>query len=193
MFSDSAGGSSSSRASLRVPLGVLTSRVRRRPSTRPRTSIGPVPGSSENSKACSANALVDVRGGADRRRRRRAEQRHLQPAVLLEIEPLAVRHGLADGEADLLAAVVDAAPDRARSRSARGRWRGCRRLEIRPVDQHRHHGDPADHQQDRNRAGDRPGQRSEERAHVPVWLSAHHTAGTRYWALQRLACLGAAS
>jgi len=38
-------------------LGVLTSSDNRRPSTVPRTSIGPVPGSSENSNACSVNAL----------------------------------------------------------------------------------------------------------------------------------------
>ena len=57
MFNESAGGSSSSRTSRRVPLGVFTSSDSRRPSTVPRTSIGPVPGSSENSNACSVKAL----------------------------------------------------------------------------------------------------------------------------------------
>ena len=97
---------------------------------------GPVPGSSENSNDAQREAAVDAGRGARSRRGRRAEQRHLQPAVLLQLEPVVGRHRLADGEADLLAAVVDAAPRRAPTRSARGRWPGCGgRLEVGPVDE----------------------------------------------------------
>ena len=65
---------------------------------------------------------VHAARSSDARGRGRAEQRHLQAAVLRELEPVVGRERLADGEADLLAAVVDAAPLRP-SRSARGRSR----------------------------------------------------------------------
>jgi hypothetical protein len=49
IFSDKAGGSGSSRFSVRVLPPVVTASERRVPFTCPRISIGPVPGSSENS------------------------------------------------------------------------------------------------------------------------------------------------
>ena len=59
-----AGGSASSRVSLRVPLALTMLSASRKPSRRPRTVMGPVPGSSENSKVFSANVrstVADVR------------------------------------------------------------------------------------------------------------------------------------
>ena len=50
-FRESAGGSASSRVSRRSPEVVRMTRSRRRPSIVPRTSVGPVPGSSEKEKA----------------------------------------------------------------------------------------------------------------------------------------------
>ena len=119
------------------PLVIVERRVSR-PSTRPATSIGPVPGSSEKSNDRSANAAIDARGGVDASAARgRAEQRHLQAAVFLQLEAVIGRHGLADGEADLLAAVVHAAPLRGRAVAREiGREVGGRRLEIGAVHEH---------------------------------------------------------
>src|SRR5580765_1663857 len=55
---------------------------------------------------------VDAGGGVDGRGARCPEQRHLQAAVLLELEAVISGNGLTDGEADFLAAVVDAVPRR---------------------------------------------------------------------------------
>ena len=109
-LSDRAGGSVISRTSVRVLPADVTASVSRVPSSCPRTPIGPVPGSSENSNERSWKSLSTLRRRADRHRRRRAEQRHLQPAVFLELEPVVLLERLADGEPDLLAAVVDAVP-----------------------------------------------------------------------------------
>src|SRR5687767_10548314 len=65
------------------------------------------------------------------RRRRLTKQQHLQASVLLELEPVIGPRGLADGETDLLATVVDAVPDRGRpvARQVRRQARG-RRLQV---------------------------------------------------------------
>ena len=56
-FRESAGRSGSSRVSVRLPLGVLTVSCRRRPSTVPPISMGPVPGSMENWNDRTSKAL----------------------------------------------------------------------------------------------------------------------------------------
>jgi len=61
-------------------------------------------------EAAQREVGVDVRRRADRRRGVRAEERHLQAAVFFEIEAVALRYGLAHGEADFFAAVINTAP-----------------------------------------------------------------------------------
>ena len=78
-------------------------RSRRRPSSVPRTSVGPVPGSSEKEKALEVEGAVHRRAARQADGRRGAEQGHLQPAVL----------------ADLVAGVGRASSGRPRSRSCR--------------------------------------------------------------------------
>src|ERR1700741_1811565 len=54
--------------------------------------------------------LIDAGGGMNRRGTRGAEERHLQTAVLLEVEAVSLRHDLADGEAEFFAPGINAAP-----------------------------------------------------------------------------------
>ena len=98
---------------------------------------------------------IDSRGGVDAGGRGRAEQRHLEAAVFLQLEASIGRDGLADREADLLAAVVHAAPVRGRAVVREvGRKVGGRDLEIGAVHEHHHRNDPAEHE----KPGKRPGQ-----------------------------------
>ncbi len=53
---------------------------------------------------------VELCRGPDRRRRRRPQQRHPEARVLAHLDAVGAGVGLADGEADLFASVVDAAP-----------------------------------------------------------------------------------
>ena len=59
-FNERAGGSASSRLSVRLPEGVSTVRSSRRPSTVPFTATAPVPGSSEKAKDLSAKAWSTI-------------------------------------------------------------------------------------------------------------------------------------
>ena len=105
----------------------------------PLTVIGPVPGSSEKSNdrsmnAVSTRAVVRIVAAVSW-----PSSEHLQTAVLLQLEAVIGSRRLADGEADLLAAVVDAAPDRGRAVAREiGRKVGRRRLHVRAIDEHRH-------------------------------------------------------
>ena len=118
-FSDSAGGSGISRTSVRV----LPAGRHREGQTRavqlPAHFDGAGPWIERELERAERKLLVDLRRRPDGRGRRRAEQRHLQPAVFLELEPGVRLEGLADGEPDLLAAVVDAVPRRRPNRIPR--------------------------------------------------------------------------
>ena len=121
-LSESIGRSARRRTSVRVRPPLVIEISRSRPRTVPPILIGPVPGSSANSNDCSSNARFTRRGRAQRGDRVRAQQRHLQLSVFLQLEAAFVaslacrdRHCLAHGEADLLAAVVHAAPLRRRA------------------------------------------------------------------------------
>ena len=115
-FCVTTGASGRSRVSVRVAPPDVIARFRchvavgEGPSTVPFTTIGPVPGSSENSKLRRVKLRIDACRRADPRGRVLAEEQHLQPAVFLQLESVIGSRGLADGEADLLAAVVHAAP-----------------------------------------------------------------------------------
>ena len=91
----------------------------------------------------------------------RAEQRELQAAVFLQLEAIVGGLHLADGEADLLAAVVHAAPLRGRAvaRKIGGEVAG-RRLKIGAIDHHAHRRDPRDQREERERARDGARQRA---------------------------------
>ena len=87
--------------------------------------------------------------------RRGAEQRHLQARVLQQLEAVGGRHGLADGEADLLAAVVDAAPLRRRAVAREvGRQVERPRLQVGAVQHDAHGDDPAGEDEQRHGARD---------------------------------------
>jgi hypothetical protein len=108
-----------------------------------------------------------VRVGADRGGGGRAEQRHLQPPVFLQLEAVALGQRLADGEADLFAAIIDAAPHGGRSVAREiGRERRARGFEIRTAQQQRHDRDPRDENQERHGPRDGARQRFDKRAHV---------------------------
>ena len=112
----------------------------------PATMIGPVPGSSEKVERLEREGLVDARRGLEHGGAGGAEQRHLQAAVFLQLEAVSVRQGLADGKADLLAAIVDAAPLRrgAVSGEIGGQVRR-RRLNVGAMHEQAHGHDPCDH------------------------------------------------
>ena len=124
-FSISTGGSLERRA-LRCACRrrCRISSDRRRPSSAARQRERPGAGVERELERPQRERLVDPRRGLQDGRRRRAEQRHLQAAVLLQFEAVVGGHHLADGEADLLAAVVDAAPLRPRCHSVQGRSPG---------------------------------------------------------------------
>jgi hypothetical protein len=92
-----------------------------------------------------------------------AKQRHLQAAILLEFEPVCGGNDLTDGKAQLLTAVVDAAPLRSRSISRKvcGQIDGS--LEIGSIDQEAHLSHPADEDQNGSGSRDRFGKRPEPR------------------------------
>ncbi len=81
---------------------------------------------------------VHSRGGLEDGGGGRAEQRHLQPAVLLQFEAVVDRHHLPDGEADFLAAVVDAPPLRFGAVAGQVGGQVRRRLEVGLLDQRGH-------------------------------------------------------
>jgi hypothetical protein len=98
---------------------------------------------------------IDARGGVNRRCADCAEQRHLQPAVLLQLEPIVFRNGLGDGKADFLAAVIHAAPGGLGSVAREiGRKVGRGGLDVGAVDQNRHDADPRDEDKERQRTCD---------------------------------------
>ena len=102
---------------------------------------------------------VHARRGTNGRGSVLAKQEHLQATVLLQLEAVLRTRGLADSEADLLAAVVDAAPDRRRAVARQvGGEIPRRRLHVRAIDEHSHHTPPRDEDEERKR----PGQRSRE-------------------------------
>jgi hypothetical protein len=68
------------------------------------------PGIEAERERAQHERAVHARDRAQAHRRRGAEQGHLQPAVLLQLEAVVGGHHLAHAEADLLAAVVDALP-----------------------------------------------------------------------------------
>src|SRR5882724_13318065 len=103
------------------------------------------PGIERELKTAQREIRIDARDRVNRRGRRRAEHRHLQAAVLLELEAVVFLQRLADGEADLLAAVIHAAPLRAGAVARKIRRKARRRrLDERPVDEHGQNGGPAD-------------------------------------------------
>ena len=177
-----AGGSSSSRVSFRSPEGVRIVRSRRRPSSVPRISVGPVPASSANENRWSAKARSTVARLVRRTRRAGAEEGHLQPAVLPHLVAGVGGRRLADREADLVAAVVDAAPLRrgAVVREVRGQGHG--RGRPGPAGEHPHLGHPRHEDQGGQPPGGRAGQRAEELhrgARASLWLMRRIIAGGR--------------
>src|SRR5688572_22060160 len=89
----------------------------------------------------------------------RAEQRHLQLTVLLQLEPAVDRYGLTHGEADFFASVIHTAPLRRRTVAREvGRQISCC-LYVRTIDEERHHGDPRNENQERERPSDASRQR----------------------------------
>ena len=136
-------------------------------------AIAPVPGSSENSNDRSAK--FDRRGPrVQRRGRRRAEQRHLQAAVFLQLEAVVGADRLADGEADLVAAVVDASPLRGRTVARQiGREVRRRTPEVRAVRRA-----PPSRRPRRRRSSDGDGPRERTRQ----WLKkCHGNGGKSRW------------
>src|SRR5213075_2921556 len=71
---------------------------------------------------------IDARTGSNRDDVAGAEQRHLQPAVLLQFKTGVGRERLADGESDFFVAIVDAAPFRRRSVASQAGRKTVRRL-----------------------------------------------------------------
>jgi hypothetical protein len=110
---------------------------------------------------------VNARNRANRRGRLRSEQRHLQTAILLQLEPVVGREHLGDRKADFLVAVIHAPPLR-RSAVPRqvGGESGAGCLEERPVHQDAHCGGPGDQDQDGNGARD-SARKGSEKFHAP--------------------------
>ena len=105
--------------------------------------------------------VVDLGDGVNPGGGGRAEQGHLELAVLFQPEPVVGGQDLPDGEPDLGAAVVDTLPLRGGAIPGQiGRQvEGC--LEIGPVHEDRHRRHPGDEHQHRHRPGHGAGQRSE--------------------------------
>ena len=78
-------------------------------------------------KRAQAEVASDTCGRSNRDDIASAEQRHLQTSVFLQFEAVICRDGLADGEPNLLVAIVNTSPLRRRCRNEPDRWRGCRR------------------------------------------------------------------
>src|SRR6476660_10577061 len=98
---------------------------------------------------------IDPRGRTQGHYIPRAEQRHLQAAVLLQFEPVLSLNDLADGESYLFVAVVHATPLRGLAVSRKvGRKVARRCQDERAVDEERHCGDPCTEHQERDRARD---------------------------------------
>ena len=101
---------------------------------------------------------VHARGGLEDGGGGRAEQRHLQPAVFLQLEAVVDRHHLPDGEADFLAAVVDASPLRFGAVAGQIGGQVRRRLEVRLLDERGHGQRPGRQRNPGQPAGHAPGQ-----------------------------------
>ena len=154
-LSISAGGSDSVRTSVRVRPPLVIGKRQRQPIQGAAHAHRAGAGVQREVEGLEGERAVHSRRGANGGRARGAEQRHLEPAVLLQLEPVIGRDDLADGEANLLAAVVDAAPlcGRAVTREVGGEV-GRRGHEVGAVHEHRHATDPGQH--------DQPGERPRE-------------------------------
>ena len=156
-LSISAGVSISWRVSVRVPDLLLMSSVMLQAVEAALDRHRAGAGIEREVEVLERERAIDVRGRLQDRKGVRAEQRELQAAVFLQLEAIFGRLDLADGEADLLAAVVDAAPLRGRSVAGEiGREVPRRSLEIGAIDHHAHGRDPRDEGEDRQRTRDGP-------------------------------------
>ncbi len=144
----------------------------------------------------------------DRRGRDRAEQRHLQPPVFVELESFVFRKRLADREANLFAPVVHAAPYGRRPVACEVRRQvGRRRLQVRAIHQGGHRCDPGQYDENGDGTSNGAGQRPEQahfscvsvfrparrRVRVPIRSSARAAPGRTFrtcWRSGRIVAAG---
>ena len=161
-----AGGSVSSRVSLRVPDGVCTVMRKVVPVDLPADRDGPRPRVEGEVERPQLELAVDDRGRVQARRRGGAEERHLQPAVLLQLVAVVAGDRLSDQEPDLLAAGVHALPLRAGAVAGEIGAQGHRGgLEV-ALGEDSHLRDPGHDDEEGEEAGDAAWQGAEQRQRV---------------------------
>ncbi len=109
-------------------------------------------------ETAEGEGAVDHRDAGEPDRGGGAEQGHLEATVLTDLVPVLGRQGLADREADLVAAVVDALPVRGAAVVGQVGGQGHRCGEVGLPQEHAHLQDPGGDRQDRERPGQSVGE-----------------------------------